>query len=58
MGQRAALLFVLKYMFMKKHMNVQMENDVRADLSECGLQSFGVGFGSSIISVKVTGRSL
>lgn len=36
----------------------EMENDVRADLSEFGLQSFGIGFGSSSISVKGTGRSL
>lgn len=43
---------------MKKHMNVEMENGVRADSSEFGLQSFGIGFGSSIISVKGIGRSL
>lgn len=53
-GQRS-LLFILEYMSMKKHMNIEMENDVRADF---GLQSFGIGFGSSIISVKGTGRSL
>lgn len=48
LGQRAALLFAFKYMFMKKHMNVEMENDVRADLSEFGLQSFVIGLGARL----------
>lgn len=43
---------------MKKHMDIEMENDFRADFSEFGLQSFGIGFGSSVTSVKGTGRSL
>lgn len=42
-------------MSMKKHMNVEMENDIRADF---GSQSFGIGFGNSVIHVKGTGRSL
>lgn len=54
-GQKAALLCLLKYMSMKKHMNVEMENGVTADF---GSQSFGIGFGNSVKSVKGTGRSL
>lgn len=38
-------------------MDIEMENNFRAELSKFGLQSFGIGFGSSIKSVKGTGRS-
>lgn len=43
---------------MKKHTAIEMENDFRADSSEFGLQSFGVGFESLVTRVKGTGRSL
>lgn len=39
-------------------MGIEVENDFRADLPEFGLQSFGIGFGSSVTSAKGTGRSL